>query len=35
MAFLTVTAISFLASPVCARLPRDAGAAMSSHRGGG
>jgi EmrB/QacA subfamily drug resistance transporter len=34
-AFLGVTAISFLASPVCARMPRDAGAAMSGHRAGG
>jgi len=30
-AFLAVTAVSFLAAPVCARLPRDAGAAMSGH----
>jgi hypothetical protein len=32
VAFLGVTCLSFLASPVCARLPRDAGAAMSGHR---
>jgi len=31
-AFLVVTAISFLASPVCARLPADAGAEMTGHR---
>jgi hypothetical protein len=31
VAFLGVTALSFLASPVCARLPRDAGAAMTGH----
>jgi hypothetical protein len=34
VAFLTVTAISFLASPVCAHLPKDAGVAMSGHNGG-
>jgi Na+/melibiose symporter-like transporter len=28
IAFLVVTAISFMASPVCARMPKDAGAAM-------
>jgi len=32
VAFLGVTCLSILASPVCARLPRDAGAAMSGHR---
>jgi hypothetical protein len=32
VAFIGVTLISFLASPVCAQLPRDAGAAMSGHR---
>jgi len=31
VAFLVVTAISLLASPVCAILPRDAGAAMTGH----
>jgi hypothetical protein len=31
VAFLGVTLISFLASPVCARLPRNAGAAMTGH----
>jgi hypothetical protein len=31
VAFLGVTAISFLASPVCARFPIDAGAAMTGH----
>lgn len=31
-AFLVVTGISLLASPVCSRLPADAGAAMSGHR---
>jgi hypothetical protein len=31
VAFLGVTLISFMSSPVCARLPRDAGAAMSGH----
>lgn len=31
-AFLVVTAISLLASPVCAQLPKDAGAAMSGHK---
>jgi EmrB/QacA subfamily drug resistance transporter len=31
VAFLGVTAISFMASPVCARLPRNAGAAMTGH----
>ena len=31
VAFLVVTTISFLASPVCARLPVDAGIAMSGH----
>lgn len=31
-AFLVVTAISLFASPVCARLPKNAGAAMSGHR---
>jgi EmrB/QacA subfamily drug resistance transporter len=31
VAFLTVTTISILASPVCARLPKDAGDAMSGH----
>jgi EmrB/QacA subfamily drug resistance transporter len=31
-AFLVVTAISLLASPICARLPKDAGAVMSGHR---
>jgi hypothetical protein len=31
-AFLVVTAISLFASPVCARLPKDAGAAMSGHQ---
>ena len=30
-AFLGVTAISFMASPVCARLPRNAGSAMTGH----
>jgi EmrB/QacA subfamily drug resistance transporter len=30
-AFLTVTAISLMASPVCARLPRDAGDKVSGH----
>ena len=34
VAFLVVTAISFLASPVSARLPLDAGVAMSGHHGG-
>ena len=34
VAFLTVTAISFMAAPVCARLPRNAGAAMSGHVAG-
>ncbi|WP_316412977.1 MFS transporter [Mesoterricola silvestris] len=33
-AFLAVTAISFVASPVSARLPRDAGRAMSGHADG-
>jgi len=33
-AFLGVTLVSFMASPVCARLPRDAGAAMSGHGSG-
>jgi len=33
-AFLAVTTVSFLAAPVCARLPRNAGAAMSGHDGG-
>jgi len=32
-AFLVVTAISFMASPVSARLPRDAGVSMSGHHG--
>jgi EmrB/QacA subfamily drug resistance transporter len=32
VAFIGVTLISFLASPVCAQLPRNAGAAMSGHR---
>jgi len=31
-AFLAVTALSFLAAPVCARLPADAGAGMTGHR---
>ncbi|MDR3436849.1 MFS transporter [Telmatospirillum sp.] len=31
-AFLTITAISLFASPVCARLPKDAGAAVSGHK---
>jgi EmrB/QacA subfamily drug resistance transporter len=31
IAFLIVTAVSMLAAPACARLPRDAGAAMSGH----
>ncbi len=31
VAFLGVTAISFMASPVCARLPRNAGSAMTGH----
>ena len=31
VAFLGVTAFSFFASPVCARLPKDAGAAMTGH----
>ncbi|MDQ0472382.1 EmrB/QacA subfamily drug resistance transporter [Labrys wisconsinensis] len=35
VAFLVVTAISLLASPVSALLPRDAGAVMSGHRAGG
>jgi hypothetical protein len=30
-AFLVVTAVSFMASPVSARLPRNAGFAMSGH----
>ena len=34
VAFLVVTAISFLASPVCARMPRDAGSAMTGHGSG-
>ena len=34
VAFLVVTAISLVAAPVCARLPRNAGAAMSGHRVG-
>ena len=32
VAFLGVTAISIFAAPVCARLPRDAGAAMTGRR---
>jgi EmrB/QacA subfamily drug resistance transporter len=32
VAFLGVTAISIFASPVCARLPRNAGSAMTGHR---
>jgi MFS family permease len=36
VAFLGVTLLSLMASPVCARLPRDAGSAMSGHgRGAG
>jgi len=36
VAFLGVTFLSLMASPVCARLPRDAGSAMSGHlRGAG
>ncbi len=31
-AFLSVALISFLSSPVCAKLPRDAGEQMSGHR---
>jgi EmrB/QacA subfamily drug resistance transporter len=31
VAFLVVTGISFLSSPMCARLPAEAGAAMSGH----
>jgi hypothetical protein len=31
MAFLAVSAVALLASPLCARLPRDAGAALSGH----
>lgn len=31
-AFLVVTLISLIAAPVCARLPRNAGAEMSGHR---
>jgi hypothetical protein len=31
VAFLAVTAISFMAAPVCARLSRDAGSSMSGH----
>ena len=34
VAILGVTAISIFAAPVCARLPRDAGAAMTGHRTG-
>jgi hypothetical protein len=33
VAFLGVTLVSFMSSPVCARLPRNAGAAMSGHGG--
>ncbi|BDU76036.1 MFS transporter [Mesoterricola sediminis] len=33
-AFLVVTFISLLASPICARLPRDAGAVMTGHGAG-
>jgi EmrB/QacA subfamily drug resistance transporter len=33
VAFLGVSVFAFLSSPVCARLPRDAGAAMSGHVG--
>ena len=32
IAFLVVTAISFMASPICARMPFDAGNAMSGYR---
>ena len=31
-AFLVVTAISLMASPLCSRLPKNAGAAMTGHR---
>ena len=31
-AFLTVTIISVFSSPVCAKLPRDAGEQMSGHQ---
>jgi hypothetical protein len=32
IAFLVVTAISLFASPVCARMERNAGVEMSGHR---
>jgi len=35
VAFLGVTAISFMASPVCARLPANAGSSMTGHLEGG
>jgi hypothetical protein len=34
LAFLGVTAISFMASPLCARMPRNAGEAMTGHHSG-
>ena len=35
IAFLTVSTIGLLASPFCTRLPANAGASMSGHRGAG